>query len=105
MPGWPPCFVNSGPGYTSCMGPLSSLILYGLYSSGTTHQGSHLDVAAVLDGFEPTWPEIERTGPLAARLSEKFGMTVSLIPAQKTDWDSGRTLLTRNLRREGRRLH
>jgi predicted nucleotidyltransferase len=81
---------------------LSSLILYGSYSRGTAHQGSDLDMAVVLDGFERTWPEIERTGPLVACLSEKFGITVSLIPVRKRDWDSRRTLLGRSLRREGR---
>ena len=80
---------------------LAGVVLYGSYARGSAHAGSDLDVAMLLDGYERAWPEIDRTGPLVAEMSLKYGVTVSLIPVRKKDWDQNQTLLTRSLRREG----
>lgn len=82
-------------------GRLTGIVLYGSYARETAHQGSDLDVAMVLDGSERPWLEIERSGPIVADLSLKYGMTISLIPIRKLDWDLNRTLLARSLHREG----
>ena len=80
---------------------LAGVVLYGSYARGSAHTGSDLDVAMLLDGYERAWPEIDRTGPLVAEMSLKYGVTVSLIPVRKKDWDQNQTLLTRTLHREG----
>jgi predicted nucleotidyltransferase len=80
---------------------LSGIVLYGSYARGTAHAGSDLDVAMILEHYERAWPEIDRTGPTVAELSLKHGLTISLIPVRKKDWEANRTLLTRSLHREG----
>jgi predicted nucleotidyltransferase len=80
---------------------LAGVVLYGSYARGSAHPGSDLDVAMLLDGYERAWLEIDRTGSLVAEMSLKYGVTVSLIPVRKKDWDQNQTLLTRSLRREG----
>jgi predicted nucleotidyltransferase len=80
---------------------LAGVVLYGSYARGSALPGSDLDVAMLLEGCERAWPEIDRTGPLVAEMSLKYGVTVSLIPVRKKDWDQNQTLLTRSLRREG----
>lgn len=82
-------------------GRVHALLLYGSYARGVEREGSDLDVAVVLDDFERPWPEIDRTGTLVAELSLKYGITISLIPVRKRDWERNRTLLARSLHREG----
>ena len=77
------------------------IVLYGSYARQAAREGSDLDVAVILDRFDRPWPEIERTGPLVADLSLKYGVTVSLIPVRKLDWDLSRTRLARSLHRDG----
>lgn len=80
---------------------LSGIVLYGSYARGAAQAGSDIDVAMILESYERTWPEIDRTGPTVAELSLKHGVTISLIPVRKKDWEANETLLTRNLHREG----
>lgn len=80
---------------------LHRLVLYGSYARGVARPGSDLDVAVVLDDFERPWPVIERTGPLVADLSLQYGVTISLIPVRKSDWDRRLTLLAKSVQREG----
>lgn len=80
---------------------LRGVILYGSYAKGTARKDSDLDVAMILEEAEGAWPEIDRTGPLVAALSLKYGVTVSLLPVHLADWDQSRTLLARTLHREG----
>jgi uncharacterized protein len=82
-------------------GRLQALVLYGSYARGEARDGSDLDVAVVLDSFARVWPEIDRTGLVVASLSLKYGVTVSLVPIRKRDWELNRTLLARSLHREG----
>jgi predicted nucleotidyltransferase len=80
---------------------MHALVLYGSYARGAERMGSDLDVGVVLGDYERPWPEIERTGSLVSELSLKYGITVSLLPVRKRDWEGNRTLLTRSLHREG----
>lgn len=80
---------------------LHYLFLYGSYARGSARPGSDLDVAAVLDDFERPWPVIDQTGALVAELSLKHGITISLIPVRKSDWERQQTLLAKSLHREG----
>ncbi len=80
---------------------LSGIVLYGTYARGTAHASSDLDVAMILESYERTWQGIDRTGPTVAELSLKHGLTISLIPVRKKDWEANRILLTRSLHREG----
>ena len=82
-------------------GRVHALVLYGSYARGAEREGSDLDVAVVLDDYARPWPEIDRTGALVAELSLKYGITISLIPVRKRDWERNRTLLARSLHREG----
>ncbi len=80
---------------------LHQLLLYGSYARGTARPGSDIDVAVILDEILRPWPEIDRTGPLVAQLSLKYGVTISLMPVRKADWEGNRTMLARGLHREG----
>ncbi len=80
---------------------LMGLVVYGSYVRGTARHGSDLDVAMVLEGGQRPWLEIDRTGPVVAELSLKYGVSISLVPIRREDWDRDRTLLTRTLHREG----
>lgn len=82
-------------------GRIRALLLFGSYARDSARAESDLDVAVVLDGFERSWLEIERTGPVVADLSLRYGITISLVPIRKLDWELGRTLLSRSLHREG----
>lgn len=82
-------------------GRVHALVLYGSYARGSERAGSDLDVAVVLDDYARPWPEIDRTGTLVAELSLRYGITVSLLPVRKRDWERNRTLLARSLHREG----
>ena len=82
-------------------GRIRALVLYGSYARHDAREGSDLDVAVVLEDFERAWLEIERTGPVVADLSLRYGITISLLPVRKVDWELGRTLLARSLHREG----
>jgi predicted nucleotidyltransferase len=82
-------------------GRLSGMVLFGSYARGSAHAGSDMDVAMILESYERTWPEIDRTGPTVAELSLKYGVTISLIPVRKKDWEANRTLLPRSLHRKG----
>lgn len=42
---------------------LSGIVLFGSYARGSAHAGSDIDVAMILESYERTWPEINRTGP------------------------------------------
>ena len=83
---------------------MHALVLYGSYARGQARVGSDVDVAVVLEDFERSWPEIDRTGSLVAELSLKYGTTVSLIPIRRRDWELKRTRLARSLDREGLRV-
>lgn len=78
-----------------------ALILYGSYARGDAQPGSDLDVAMVLEDFERPWLEIERTGHIATELSLEYGVTISLIPIRRIDWEQKRTLVAFSLHREG----
>ena len=82
-------------------GRLAEVVLYGSYARGGARADSDIDVAMVLDNYERAWPEIDRTGSMVAELSLKYGVTISLIPVRKRDWEAHQTLLSRSLHREG----
>ena len=80
---------------------LQDLVLFGSHARGEAREGSDLDVAVILDGFDRPWPEIERTGPEISRLSLQYGLTISLIPVRAKDWTGRDTPLLLALRAEG----
>jgi len=77
------------------------LYVYGSYARETQRLSSDIDVAYVLDDFDQSWPEIERTGPIVSKLSLELGVTISLVPVRESDLRGKLSLLARSVAREG----
>ena len=79
---------------------LKGIYLFGSYARGEADQESDLDVLVVLDKFERYALEVDRTAELAANLSLKFDVTVSLVFFRERDWLEGDTPFLLNVRDE-----
>jgi predicted nucleotidyltransferase len=79
---------------------LKGLYLYGSYARGEQDEESDLDILVVLDQFDRYAAEVDRTGSLAAELSLKYGMTVSLVFVREAVWLKGDTPFLSNVREE-----
>jgi uncharacterized protein len=80
---------------------LLKLVLFGSHARGDAEPGSDIDVLVVLDGPVQPGAEIERTGEVRARLSLKYGEVISTIFISAERYESERSPLLLNVRREG----
>ena len=80
---------------------LIGLILYGSYARGDQREGSDLDILVVLDDFERSPIELNRTDDLLDDLSLKYLITISPMFMREQDWLSADKPLLRNVRVEG----
>jgi type I restriction enzyme S subunit len=79
---------------------LKGTYLFGSYARGEADQESDLDILIVLDAFDRYAHEVQRTGALAADLSLKYGVTVSLVFLREHEWLKGDTPFLSNVRDE-----
>jgi predicted nucleotidyltransferase len=79
---------------------LKSLYLYGSYARREQDEESDLDVLVVLDQFDRSAREVDRTGELVSHLSLKYGITVSPVFVREAKWLRGDTPFLSNVRGE-----
>lgn len=88
-------------GLEAIYGPrLKGVFLFGSHARGDADAESDLDVVVVLDRVEHYYSEIERTGPLASRLSLKHGLSISRVFMPIADWERHDTPFLVNAREE-----
>jgi len=79
---------------------LKGVYLYGSRARGDARPDSDVDLAVVLDDFESSFDEIERTSHIVADLSLASDVVLSAIPIREADWSIRETLFIRNARED-----
>ena len=79
---------------------LKGVYLYGSYARGEADQESDVDVLVVLQDFDRYAAEVDRTSELSARLSLRYGVSLSKVFVRERDWLAGRTPFLMNVREE-----
>jgi len=79
---------------------LRGVYLFGSYSRGDADDESDLDILVVLQNFARYALEVDRTAELAADLSLKYSVTVSLVFFREHEWLRGDTPFLLNVRDE-----
>jgi predicted nucleotidyltransferase len=79
---------------------LVRVYLFGSYARGEQDPESDLDILIVLRDYASYSSEVKRTGRLISRLSLEHGVSISRKFIRQLDWNTGNSLLVRNIRDE-----
>lgn len=77
------------------------LVLFGSYARGEAHEGSDVDLLLLLDGPVDPDRELLRIEPIKWPLSLENGITLSIFPVDREEYERGERLFLRTARREG----
>lgn len=77
------------------------LVLFGSYARGEADPGSDIDLLLLLEGPVAPDREIVRIEPIKCALALEAGVTLSVLPVRREDFERGDRLFLRNARREG----
>lgn len=83
--------------YADC---LKGVYLYGSYARGEEDTESDVDALMVLDQFDHYGAEVDRTSKLAANLSLKYDVSLSVVFLREQDWLQGDIPFIVNVREE-----
>ena len=81
---------------------LKGVYVYGSYARDEEEEESDLDVLVVLDDFERYGAEVDRTSELSARLSLRYGVSLSKVFVRERDWLMRITPFLENVQQEAR---
>jgi predicted nucleotidyltransferase len=76
------------------------LLLYGSYARGTAWEGSDVDLLLLLEGPVNTGREIMRLQAVKSPISLKADLAISVIPVCLEDFERGKSIFLRVVRRE-----
>jgi len=80
---------------------LKAIILYGSYATGRANQDSDIDLAIVLDGNVKAGKEIDRLIDIITEINLNYSVLLSVYPVSEKDYNSLKSPLMLNMRREG----
>ena len=80
---------------------LAEIILYGSYARGNKTSQSDIDILVVLDGKIKAGKEIDRMINIISELNLKHNSLISVIPVSLDEYESIKSLLILNIKREG----
>jgi predicted nucleotidyltransferase len=79
---------------------LKGVYLFGSYARGQADRESDLDILIILDDYQHYAHEVDRTGQLTAKLSLKYGVSISNVFLREGEWLHGDTPFLSNVRDE-----
>lgn len=77
------------------------LLLFGSYARGTFSSGSDIDLLLLLDDLNDPTAERDRYSPIICELSLKYDTVISIVPMDRSTYQTKRTPLILNVQREG----
>jgi len=80
---------------------LKHLFLYGSQARGEAVPGSDIDVLLVLESYNNLWEIIQRNSELVQEICLKYGIVISLIPIKALKYNTLKTPLIMNVKKEG----
>jgi len=80
---------------------LKEVVLYGSYATGRANQDSDIDLAIVLDGSVKAGKEIDRLIDIITEINLNYSVLLSVYPVSEKDYNSLKSPLMINMRREG----
>ncbi len=80
---------------------LRGIVLYGSWSRDEARPDSDIDLAVILSGPVSPGVEIDRMLDLTVELDLKYGVLLSVYPVSDSDYNTRRSPLLLNLKREG----
>ncbi|MBI5700123.1 nucleotidyltransferase domain-containing protein [Candidatus Saganbacteria bacterium] len=80
---------------------LKHLFLYGSHARGDAAAESDIDVLMILIDYNNIWEIIQKNSELVQNICLKHGVVISLIPIKEFKYNTFKTPLILNVRKEG----